>query len=89
MIDEFKYENQEIRGITSLTLSQEDILKLHNDLLELVKEKKPQIKYSVITKVNRKSFADPKNIDFLKISDSIEALIIEYNISKILELEIY
>ena len=89
MIEEFKYENQEIRGVTSLTLSKEDILKLHNDLLELMDGKKPQIKYTIITSVNRKSFTHPKNIDFLKISESIGALIIEYNIPKVMEMEIY
>ncbi|MUG46323.1 hypothetical protein [Paenibacillus woosongensis] len=89
MIEEFKYNNEFISGITSLTMKKEDILKLHDEMITIFRAYKPRVKYSIITNSTRNSFSDPHNIDFFKIKEPIKAIIIEYNIQRIIDVEIY
>lgn len=89
MIAEFKYSNEKIQGITSLTLNNQDIQKLDADIRDILSIYNIESKYTLISSVDRKSYNNPSNIDFLKFGSPVEAMIIEYNVLDIIDIGIY
>ncbi|MDI6915536.1 MAG: hypothetical protein QMC95_15190, partial [Desulfitobacteriaceae bacterium] len=89
MIEEFKFDYEEVRGITSMTLTKRDILYFHEQLLELLGPQKPKSRYTIVTNFERVSVINPENIDFIKFRNPIRALIIEYSVQRVIEIEIY
>lgn len=89
MIEEFKYIDEEIKGVTSLTLKKEDIIKLSIDMQSILEKYDVLSKYTLISNVNRKSYSNVDSIDFLKFGSSVEAMIIEYHVDEIIDIGIY
>jgi len=89
MIEEFKFAYEEVHGITSLTLTKKDISYFHNQVLNLLNNYKPKSRYTIIISYKRTSVSDPVNIDFIKFKEPVKALIIEFSVPRVIEMEIY
>ena len=90
LIEEFDIPNEEISLINSTSLKKKDILYLHDLISSTFKKNKinPKYRYTVITRNSRKSFSDPKMINFNHFESTIEGLLIEIFYEKEIDIQI-